>query len=86
MKDFTLNIKDLIWVVTLIVSIAGMYYTLNYKTQRLEEKVEYLENRHETTNIDVLKNDIDYVKKDIGEIKVSIRDQFDLVNSILLED
>ena len=86
MKNFTLNIKDLIWVVTLVVSIAGMYYTLNYKTQRLEEKVEYLENRHETTNIDVLKNDIDCVKKDIGEIKVSIRDQFDLVNSILLED
>ena len=69
MKDFTLNIKDLIWVVTLVVSIAGMYYTLNYKTQRLEEKVEYLENRHETTNIDVLKNDIDYVKKDIGHKK-----------------
>jgi len=81
-----INIKDLVWVITLVASVVGTYYTLNYKTQRLEEKVEYLEHKYESTNIEVLKNDIEYVKKDIGEIKIAIKDQFNLVNSILLDD
>ena len=84
MKEFKLGIKDLIFIITLVVSVCGTYFTLNYKTQMLEVKVEQLENKHDITNIEVLQNDLNYVKTDINEIKLTLKEQLIMFNDYLL--
>ena len=86
MKDFKMGIKDLVWIITLVVSVVGVYYTLNSKVQVLDLKVRQLEATHDVTNIEILQNDLTHVKNDINEIKTDIKEQFTLFNNYLLDE
>jgi hypothetical protein len=85
-KNITFSLKDLIWAITLIVSLVSVYYRLDSRSTLVEHKVTTLESELQSTNLEVLKTDIDYLKSEISELKSDLKDYFDLVNSILLED
>ena len=85
-KNLSFSVKDLIWSITLIVSLVGVYYRLDSRSTLVEHKVDRLETQLQSTNLEVLKNDIDYLKDEISELKSDLKDYFDLVNSILLEE
>ena len=47
MKEFKLDPKFLITIGTLVVTMAGFYYTPSYRLDNLEKKVEQLEENNE---------------------------------------
>ena len=47
MKEFKLDPKFLITIGTIIVTMAGFYYTTSYRLDTLEKKVEQLEENNE---------------------------------------
>ena len=47
MKEFKLDPKFLITIGTIIVTMAGFYYTTSYSLDTLEKKVEQLEENNE---------------------------------------
>ena len=47
MKEFKLDPKFLITIGTIIVTMAGFYYTTSYRLDTLEKKVEQLEKNNE---------------------------------------
>jgi len=85
-KNLSFSVKDLIWSITLIVSLVGVYYRLDSRSALVEHKVDRLDTQLQSTNLEVQKNDIDYLKDEISELKSDLKDYFDLVNSILLEE
>ena len=61
-KNITFSLKDLIWAITLIVSLVSVYYRLDSRSTLVEHKVTTLESELQSTNLEVLKTDIDYLK------------------------
>ena len=47
LKDAKIDIKFLLTIGTIIVTMAGFYYTTNYRLASLEEKVKQLETNNE---------------------------------------
>ena len=63
-KGMKISFKDLVWIVTLVASMIGMYYTLTGRTDVLEREVKDLEQELHETNIKLLEHDINYLKKE----------------------
>ena len=62
--NYKVNLSDVIKVGIFIIGLMGTWYSMKYKVDVLEEKVEKLETQLEETNLGVIKNDIEYIKKD----------------------
>ena len=62
-KGVKISFKDFIWIIMLISSMIGMYYTLSGRADLLEKEVNDLNKEMHETNIKLLKHDIDYLKK-----------------------
>ena len=69
-KGMKISFKDLVWIVTLVASMIGMYYTLKGRTDVLEREVKDLEQELHETNIKLLEHDINYLKKEVAELKL----------------
>ncbi len=69
-KGMKISFKDLVWIVTLVASMIGMYYTLTGRTDILEREVHDLEKELHETNIKLLEHDINYLKKEVADLKL----------------
>ena len=68
-KGLKLSVKDLVWIVMLVASILGTYYTLSGRQELLEREVESLNKELHETNIKLLEHDINYLKKEVENLK-----------------
>jgi len=68
-KSLRISVKDFIWIIMLVASMIGMYYTLSGRADVLENEVEELNKEMHETNIKLLKHDIDYLKKRVDGLE-----------------
>lgn len=68
-KGLKVSFKDLVWIIMLVASILGTYYTLSGRQDLLEREVVELTNELHETNIQLLKHDIDYLKQEVKSLK-----------------
>ena len=84
--NYKVNLSDVIKVGIFIIGLMGTWYSMKYKVDVLEEKVEKLETQLEETNLGVIKNDIEYIKKGQEELKDDLEKYYNSVNSLIIDN
>jgi len=68
-KGMKVSFKDLVWIIMLVASILGTYYTLSGRQDLLEREVNSLNKELHETNIQLLQHDITYLKQEVNTLK-----------------
>ena len=68
-KGLKVSVKDLVWIIMLVASILGTYYTLSGRQELLEREVDELNKELHETNIKLLEHDIKYLKTEVANLK-----------------
>ena len=84
--NYKVNLSDVIKVGIYIIGLMGTWYSMKYKVDVLEEKVEKLETQLEETNLGVIKNDIEYIKKGQEELKDDLEKYYTTVNTLITDN
>ena len=84
--NYKVNLSDVIKVGIFIIGLMGTWYSMKYKVDVLEEKVEKLETQLEETNLGVIKNDIEYIKKGQEELKDDLEKYYTTVNTLITDN
>jgi uncharacterized protein YoxC len=84
--NYKVNLSDVIKVGIFVIGLMGTWYSMKYKVDILEEKVEKLETQLEETNLGVIKNDIEHIKKGQEELKDDLEKYFNTVNTIITDN
>ena len=81
--NLKINIQEVIKIVIFVSGLLGIWYSMKYSVDRLEEKVERLESELEDTNLGVIKNDIEYIKRGQEELDNDLNEYYKAVNKFI---
>lgn len=68
----TLSVKDWVAIIIFAVSISGVFYRLETKTEVMNLKVQKVEAQLDEFKPDAVKVELDYVRKDLDKLDVKI--------------
>lgn len=68
----SLSVKDWIAIIIFVVSIVGVFYRLETKTEVMNLKVEKVEQKLDEFKPDAVKVELDYVRKDLDKLDVKL--------------
>jgi len=63
-----LSIKDYVTITVFVISVVGLYYRMETRTQVLEGEVQRMEQKLERINPEALQVELDYIKRDVQKV------------------
>ena len=81
LEDIKIPIKTVIAVSTWIASMVGLYYTMDFKIQTLEEKTFKLEKVIDKNNPELLELKINNLKEEVGKLNTKADKIYDLLEN-----
>ena len=72
-SKFNFTLKDLIYIVTIVLSVAGTYFTLKNDVNNLKVEVAEIKSELKTHNLSVLEYKINHVSDQLDKILEALK-------------
>ena len=86
LKNMKIGIRDVIWLITLVGSLLGTYFTMNHRTDNLEKEVHDLHTEMQEGNLQLLQYDINHLKDDVNVLIKENKEWHKKLDDLLYED